>query len=126
MKRFFNPFLTYISVLQKQLPGVFCKKGVLRNFVEIHRCQGLFFNKAVQRQILVFLFREYFNVRLYFPIKSIWVCYKFLLKLNYRKTTTYTKMLVWLFWAISPVNFVFFRKANTTVIFFIFLPKKAY
>ena len=33
---------------QKQPPGVFCKKGVLRNFVKStgkHLCQSLFFNK---------------------------------------------------------------------------------
>ena len=34
---------------QKQPPGVFYKKGVLRNFVKFtgkHLCQSLFFNKA--------------------------------------------------------------------------------
>ena len=35
--------------MQKQLPDVFCKKGVLRNFAKFtgkHLCQSLFFNKA--------------------------------------------------------------------------------
>ena len=35
--------------MQKQLPEVFCKKGVLRNFAKFtgkHLCQSLFFNKA--------------------------------------------------------------------------------
>ena len=34
---------------QKQPPGVFCKKGVLRNFAKFtgkHLCQRLFFNKV--------------------------------------------------------------------------------
>ena len=34
---------------QKQPSEVFCKKGVLRNFVKFtgkHLCQGLFFDKA--------------------------------------------------------------------------------
>ena len=37
-----------LVVRQKQPPEVFCKKGVLRNFlkfIEKHLCQSLFFNK---------------------------------------------------------------------------------
>ena len=38
-----------MNSLQKQPPEVFCKKGVLRNFVKFtrkHQCEILFFNKV--------------------------------------------------------------------------------
>ena len=37
------------SLFQKQPPGVFCKKGVVRNFAKFtgkHLCQSLFLNKV--------------------------------------------------------------------------------
>ena len=42
-------FLALAASIQKQLPEVLCKKGVLRNFAKFigkHLCQGLFFNKV--------------------------------------------------------------------------------
>ena len=42
--------LRYYIRLRSSCPEVFCKKGVLRNFVKLtgkHLCQSLFFNKVV-------------------------------------------------------------------------------
>ena len=42
-------FLLLICSLQKQPPGLFCKKGVLRNLAKFtgkHLCQRPFFNKV--------------------------------------------------------------------------------
>ena len=38
-----------ITIFRSSRPGVFCKKGVLRNFAKFtgkHLCQSLFFNKV--------------------------------------------------------------------------------
>ena len=51
---------------QKHKPDVFCKKGVLRNFLEFtgkHLCQSLFFNKvAGLSQVNCFSLQKIFEI----------------------------------------------------------------
>ena len=47
-----------VFLLQKQLPEVFCKKNVLRNFAKFpgkHLCQNLFLNKVTGLRAATFL-----------------------------------------------------------------------